>query len=77
MIEFTETQVSAMESQQVPLNLVDPETQEVYVLIRKSVYDLTCGIVGGGTRRVWADDADDDLLAERASDGGDPVNTLS
>ena len=63
MIELTKSQVSAMTLQQVPLHLVDPATQEVYVLIRKDVYDLTCGIVAGGTRRVWADDADDDLVS--------------
>ncbi len=63
MIELTKSQVSAMNTQQSPLHVVDPATQEVYVLIRKSIYDLTCGIVAGRTRRVWADDADDDLVA--------------
>jgi len=33
-------------------------TREVFVLIRKEVYDLTCGIVGGGRGRVWDDESD-------------------
>ncbi len=50
MLELTDAQVSAMKAQRVPLHLVDPETREVYVLIRKDVYELTCGIVAGGGR---------------------------
>ena len=64
MIELTETQVSAMESQRTPLHLVDPNTKEVFVLISKNVYDLTCGIVSGGKGRVWDDTDDDDLVAQ-------------
>ena len=37
----------------------------------------SCGIVAGGTRRIWADDADDDLLAGRASDGCAQVSAAS
>ena len=44
---------------------MNPATQQVYVLIQKNVYDLTCGIVGGGKGRVWDDEADDDLIADR------------
>jgi hypothetical protein len=65
MIELTETQVRALESQKSPLHLVNPETQEVFVLIRKDVYDLTCTIVGGQKGRVWDDEADDDLIRKR------------
>lgn len=64
MVELTEAQVTAMESQQAPLHLVDPVTREVYVLIRKNVYDLTCGIVAGGKGRGWDEADDDDLVAE-------------
>ena len=46
-------------------DVVNPATQQVYVLIRKDLYDLTCGIVGGGPGRVWDDEADDDLIADR------------
>ena len=65
MIELTQEQIKALEAQQAPLQLVNPATQQVYVLIRKDVYDLTCGIVGGGKGRVWDDEADDDLIANR------------
>jgi len=66
MIELTENQVQALESQKAPLHLVNPATQEVFVLIRKEVYDLTCSIVGGGQARVWDDEADDDLIRKPA-----------
>lgn len=65
MIELTKEQIAALEAQQAPLHLVNKATQQVYVLIRKDVYDLTCGIVGGGKGRVWDDEADDDLIADR------------
>ena len=65
MIELTQEQVQALEAKQAPLQLVNPATQQVYVLIRKDLYDLTCGIVGGGPGRVWDDEADDDLIADR------------
>ena len=65
MIELTQEQVKALEAQQAPLQLLNPATQQVYVLIQKSVYDLTCGIVDGGKGRVWDDEADDDLIANR------------
>ncbi len=65
MIELTETQVQALEAQKSPLHLVNPATQEVFVLIRKDVYDLTCSIVGGGPGRVWDDEADNDLIRKR------------
>ena len=65
MIELTQEQVQALEAKQAPLRLVNPATQQVYVLIRQDVYDLTCGIVGGGPGRVWDDEADDDLIADR------------
>jgi hypothetical protein len=65
MIELTEAQVQALKEQKAPLQLVNPATQEVFVLIRKDVYDLTCSIVGGGKRRVWDDVSDDDLIRKR------------
>lgn len=65
MIELTKEQVQAIENQQPkPLHLVNPATQEVFVLIRKEVYDLTCNIIGGQSR-VWNDPADDDLIRKR------------
>lgn len=65
MIELTEEQARAQERQQAPLQLVDPRTGEVYVLIRKTVYDLTCQVVGG-PGKAWSDDGDDDLIRKRA-----------
>jgi hypothetical protein len=66
MIELTPEQMRALEEQNpTPLQVVNPATQEVYVLIRKEVYDLTCSIVGGGRGRVWDDEADDDLIRKR------------
>jgi hypothetical protein len=66
MIELTHEQVQAMDSQKpTPLQVLNPATQEVFVLIRKEVYDLTCSIVGGGKGQVWDDQADDDLIRKR------------
>jgi hypothetical protein len=68
MIELTEEQIHAIKTQQKPLQLVNPQTNEVFVLIRKNVYDLTCGIVGGQRGRVWDDEADNDLIRNRTGD---------
>jgi hypothetical protein len=65
MIELTEEQAQALEAQKAPLHLVNPATREVFVLIRKDVYDLTCNIIGGGPGRAWDDQADDDLIRKR------------
>ena len=62
MIELTEEQARAMEQQEAPLQLVNPHTREVFVLIRKNVYDLTCTIVGGSKGKPWDDEADNDLI---------------
>lgn len=62
MIELTEEQVAALEREQAPLQIINPRTREVYVLIRKNVYDLTCTIVGGGKGKVWDDEDDNDLI---------------
>ena len=48
MLELTEEQQKALETQKGPLHLVNPRTQEVFVLIRQDVYNLTRSIVGGG-----------------------------
>ena len=61
MIELTEVQVRALEGQQTPLQLVNPQTREVFVLVKKHVYDLTCTIVGG-KGKPWDDEADNDLI---------------
>ena len=64
MVELTASQIDAIGAQKpTPLHMVNPETREVFVLIRKDVYDLTCGIVAS---QGW-DDADDDLIADQLS----------
>jgi hypothetical protein len=65
MLELTEVQAQALAAQKEPLHLKNPATQEVFVLIRKEVYDLTCRIVGGGEGQAWDDEADDDLIRKR------------
>ncbi len=65
MIELTEEQAQAMEAQKAPLQVVNPITREVYVLVRQDVYNLTCSIVGGGPGQVWDDEADNDLIRKR------------
>ncbi len=65
MIELTEEQARAMEAQKAPLQVLNPLTQEVFVLIRKDVYDLTCSIVSGPNRAGWDNPADDDLIRKR------------
>jgi hypothetical protein len=63
MVEMTPEQVQAMEAlEKGPLHLLNPKTNEVYVLIRQDVYKLTCSVVGGGSGQVWDDVADDDLI---------------
>ena len=66
MIELTSEQVQAMAEQKNALHMLNPATQEVFVLIRKDVYDLTCKIVGGGKGEVWDDEADEGLTRKRA-----------
>ena len=66
MIELTPEQTRAIAAQKAPVHLLNPATQEVFVLIRKDVYDLTCSIVGGGRGQVWDDEADDDLILRKS-----------
>jgi hypothetical protein len=65
MLELTERQSQALAEQKSPLELVDPATQEVFVLVRKEVYELTCSVVGGRKGQVW-DDEDDDLIRKKS-----------
>jgi hypothetical protein len=65
MIELTEEQLKALEAQKAPLQVLNPRTREIYVLIRQDVYQLTCSIVGGGKGQAWDDEADDDVIQKR------------
>jgi hypothetical protein len=67
MIELTEEQMQALEAQtQGPLQILNPRTQETYVLIRWEVYELANRILSGPNRRGWEDPADDDLIRKQA-----------
>jgi hypothetical protein len=64
MIELTQEQVFALETKSDgPLHLVNPKTQEVFVLIRQDMYKLACGIISGPNRRGW-DDPELDVYEE-------------
>lgn len=65
MIELTPEQAQAMAEQKTPLKVLNPLTQEVFVLIRQNVYELTCGIVSSMNRAGWDNPADDDLIVKR------------
>jgi hypothetical protein len=67
MIELTEEQMQALEAQtQGPLQILNPRTQEIYVLVRQEVYQLASRILSGPNRRGWEDPADDDLIRKQA-----------
>jgi hypothetical protein len=67
MVELTQEQVQAVEAQRPqPLQMVNPATQELFVLVRKEVYDLACSIVGGQPGRVWDDQADEGLIRKQS-----------
>ena len=63
MIELTPEQAQALAEQKAPLKVVNPLTQEVFVLIRQHVYELTCGIVKSFNRGV-EDDPDMDIYEQ-------------
>jgi hypothetical protein len=60
MIELTQEQLRAVEEDQVPI-LVNPQTQEEFVLIRKERYDAMQKWMAPLKRR-WDDPGDDDLI---------------
>jgi hypothetical protein len=61
MIELTEAQSRALEEKKAPLEVVDPRTGEVFVLIRKAVYENVCGVLRPFNRN-WDNPEDDDLI---------------
>jgi hypothetical protein len=65
MIELTAEQAVAAEPK-ATLQLVDPRTRVVYVLVRKEVYDLARAVVGGGKGEPWGDEADAALIRKVA-----------
>ena len=60
MIELNEEQQRALREAEKPegggpLEVVDPATQQAFVLIRKEVYELVRKIIDGPNRRGWDD----------------------
>jgi hypothetical protein len=66
MIELTPEQARAMAEQTTPLRVLNPLTQEVFVLVPQKAYELACGIVAGPNRAGWDNPADDDLIRKRS-----------
>lgn len=55
MIELTEQQRLALGTEEPP-RLLDPQTQETYVLVRADVYERMRAVIDGITRRAGWDD---------------------
>jgi hypothetical protein len=63
MFELTEAQVQALDGPEQPAAAVDPRTGQEYLLIKREVYNLLCGIVKP-FNRGW--DPDEDLIRKDA-----------
>ena len=61
MIELNEEQARALERLEQPAAALDPNTGQVYRLIRQEVYDVVCGSLKS-LGRGWDDPEDDDLI---------------
>jgi hypothetical protein len=59
MLELTPEQAKAMEQQNEPLKLINPRTQEVFVLVRNDRYTFTNKIL-----KKWDDPEDADLIEQ-------------
>lgn len=59
MLELTPEQAQALEKQKEPLRLVNPRTQEVFVLVRHDIFNLTSKIL-----KKWDDPGDADLIEQ-------------
>jgi hypothetical protein len=59
VIELTAEQLQALDTERPPLAVVDPRNGQEYLLIKREVYDLVCGILKPFNRN-W--DHDDDLI---------------
>jgi hypothetical protein len=69
MIELTEEQARALLEQIAPAKVLNPLTQETFLLIRKDVYDSVCGFLRP-LGRNWDNPADDDLIRRDQSTEG-------
>ena len=61
MIELTEQQAEAIARAEQPLVVVDPRTQEEFILLRRDRFDAVQKWMTSIKRR-WDDPADDDLI---------------
>jgi hypothetical protein len=61
MVELTDCQQKAVDTETQPLVLVDPRTGQEYVLIRREIYELVRGMLKS-YGRGWDDPADDDSI---------------
>jgi len=62
MIELTEEQLRALETDKKPVQVLNPRTKEIFVLVRQDVYQLASHILSGPNRNGWDNPADDDLI---------------
>jgi hypothetical protein len=64
MIELTEEQAAALTGAEQPPLVVDPRTQEEFVLVRKDRFEAMQKWVASLKRR-WDDPGDDDLIRKQ------------
>ena len=64
MLKLTEEQAQAVRREKQPAAAVDPETGQVYRLIRQEVYDVVCASLKS---QAWGrdDDGDEDLIRKQ------------
>jgi hypothetical protein len=65
MIELRDDQLQALDAPEQPPVAVDPRTGQEYLLIKREVYELVCGIIKP-FNRGW--DSDDDLILRKETD---------
>jgi hypothetical protein len=66
MIELTEHQQKAVDTQEQPPRVVDPRTGQEYLLIRREIYELVRGTLKS-YGRGWDDPGDDGLIIARSA----------
>jgi hypothetical protein len=63
MIDLTEEQRRELNSSE-PVRLRDPNTNEIYVLVRADVYERMRAVIDGSTRRAGWDDPELDVYEQ-------------
>ena len=61
MIELTQCQVQALDTEKAPLAAVDPRTGQEYLLIKREIYERLQGFLRPMNRN-WDNPADDHLI---------------